>query len=96
MKKFVVAVVQNALWYETEFYSDRVAFAGGVMAGTLIPLAIGLMGIGYGYAQSMTAVVFSALSFVIVVFCASGIFLIGRKHGDKEPLNKILEDLKKD
>jgi hypothetical protein len=96
VKKFIAAVVQNALWYETEFYSDRVAFAGGVMAGTLIPLAIGLIGVGYGYGQSFTAVVFSAIAFVGVVFCASGALLIGRKYGDKEPLNKILEDMKKD
>ena len=91
-KRCVAAFIQHALWYEVQFYSDRIAFAGGVLAGAMIPLFVGLFGAGYGYYQSTASVIFGAVAFVSITFVSKCAFELGKKHGDREPLKHILEE----
>jgi membrane protein DedA with SNARE-associated domain len=93
MKRYFVALIRMMLWYEAQFWSDRIAFAGGVLAGTLIPLAVGMIGVGYGFNQSLVSVIFASIVFVVILVFASAVFYIGKKYGDREPMEKILQEL---
>jgi hypothetical protein len=95
MKKFVVALIRMMLWYEAQFWSDRIAFAGGVLAGALISLAVGLVA-GFGYTQSIGSVAFAIVAFVVILIFASGIFYVGKKYGDRKPMEDILKEIEKD
>jgi uncharacterized membrane protein len=92
IKRFVVAFLQSFLWYEAQFWSDRVAFAGGVVAGTLITLVAGMVGLGYGFTQAVGAVVFSIVCFVVIVFFAGCVYQASKKYGDTEPLKQIVKE----
>lgn len=95
MKKFIVAFIRMILWYEAQFWADRISFAGGLLAGTLISLVTGLVG-GFGYIQAMGGVMFASIVFVVILFFASGIFYIGKRFGDRKPMMDILKEIEKD
>lgn len=94
MRKFIVALIKTMLWYEAQMWSDRITFAGGVLAGTLIPLAIGLM-YGFGYIQSAGSAVFAVVAFAVVLLYASGLFYVGKKYGDRKPMEDLLKEIEK-
>jgi acid phosphatase family membrane protein YuiD len=95
MKKFIVALVRMMLWYEAQFWSDRIAFAGGTLAGTLIAFVVGLVA-GFGYYQALGSVVFAIAAFVVILIFASGVFYVGKKYGDRKPMEDLLKEIEKD
>jgi len=94
MKKFFVALIRMMLWYEAQFWSDRIAFAGGTLAGTLIAFVVGLVA-GFGYDQSAASVIFAVVVFAVILLFASGIFYIGKKYGDRKPMEDLLKEIEK-
>ena len=91
-----MAWIQWALWYEVKFYSDRVAFGGGVLAGGLIQLLAGLdPRIGYGFEQSVACVIFGLMVFVAITIVSKVACKVGEKYGDPKPLRNIMEEVAK-
>jgi uncharacterized membrane protein len=84
-------MIRLMLWYQAEVAPNRVAFAGGVVAGSLIPLVIGLMQ-GFTYEVVAGSAFFSVIMFVVFVGFAGVVFKAGTKHGDKKPAEDILEE----
>lgn len=91
-KQFVVAVLKASLWYEAEMFPNRVSFAGGVLAGTLVQLVTGLI-CGFGYLQSVGAAIFGCFMFLLFTLWARLLFYAGKKYGDRKPLDDILKDV---
>ena len=96
LRELFIAWVKWGLWYEVQFYSDRVAFGGGVLAGTLIQLIGGLVpSVGYGFSQSVSCVVFGVIAFILLTSISIFACRVGKKYGDPVPLTKIIEEIRK-
>lgn len=96
IKETFIAWIQWGLWYEVRFYSDRVAFGGGVLAGTIIQLAAGLdPRVGYGFQQSAACALFGLLAFIILTAISKAACRIGEKYGNPVPMMKIVEEIRK-
>jgi len=90
MKRHIVAMIRMMLWYQAELAPTRVSFAGGVVAGSLITLVIGLLH-GFTYDSALWGAVISIVMFVVMVFFAGTVFKLGKKYGDRKEVCDILQ-----
>lgn len=95
MKRHIIAIIKMVLWYEAELASTRVWFGGGVLAGTLISFVVGAIS-GFGYAQAAGSVALSVAAFIIFTFFSGTLFWLGRKYGDRKPVNDLLKEAEGD
>ena len=95
MKREIIALTKMVLWYEAEIASNRIAFAGGVMAGSLITLVLGYL-FGFDYDTALGSAIFAIVMFIVMVFAGSILFSLGKRFGDRKPICDILKEAEKE
>ena len=95
MKREIAALTKMVLWYEADIAPTRVAFAGGVMAGSLITLVLGYL-FGFTYDTALGSVIFAVVMFIVMVFAGSLLFKFGKRYGDRKPVCDILKEAEKE
>ena len=95
MKREIIALTKMVLWYQAEVASNRIAFAGGVMAGSLITLALGYL-FGFDYDTAIGSVIFGTVMFIVMVFAGSILFSLGKRYGDRKDVCDILKEAEKE
>ena len=95
MKREIIALTKMVLWYEAEIASNRIAFSGGVMAGSLITLVLGYI-FGFTHDTAWGSAIFAIVMFIVMVFAGSIVFSLGKKYGDRRPVCDILKEAEKE
>jgi hypothetical protein len=95
MERHIAAMIKLMLWYQSDLAPTRVSFAGGVVAGSLITLVVGLLH-GFNYDSALWGAIISIVLFVVMVFFAGTVFKLGKKYGDRKAICDILKESEKE